>query len=89
MAYFKSSDFRDSNMTEKCDHNKNEEHDGGVHRHARKNKKAIIKEWLCDMSELFRPFLAHGGDCLLQHHMLSFRQNRGDGKILNRAVARS
>ena len=44
-----------SSMTEKCDRNKNEEHDGGVHRHARKNKKAIIKEWLCDMSELFRP----------------------------------
>ena len=66
-----------SNMTEKCDRNKNEEHDGGVHRHARKNKKAIIKEWLCDMSELFRPFLAHGGDCLLQHHRLSFRPNSG------------
>ena len=28
-----------SNMTEKCDHNKNEEHDGGVHRHARKYKR--------------------------------------------------
>ena len=78
-----------SNMTEKCDRNKNEEHDGGVHRHARKYKKAIIKEWLCDMSELFRPFLAHGGDCLLQHHRLSFRQNRGDDKILNRAITRS
>ena len=44
-----------SNMTEKCDRHKNEEHDRGVHRHARKYKKAIIKEWLCDMSELFRP----------------------------------
>ena len=42
-------------MTEKCNHNKYEEHDRGVHCHARKYKKAIIKEWLCDMSELFRP----------------------------------
>ena len=44
-----------SKMIEKCNRNKNEVHDGGVQSHARKYKKAIIKEWLCDMSELFRP----------------------------------
>ena len=44
-----------SKMIEKCNRNKNEVHEGGGHRHARKYKKAIIKEWLCDMSELFRP----------------------------------
>ena len=35
-----------SKMIEKCNRNKNEVHEGGGHRHARKYKKAIIKELL-------------------------------------------
>ena len=52
----------------------------------RKYKKAIIKEWLCDMSELFRP-LPMG--VTASYNTIGFLSDRGDGKILNRAVARS